>query len=111
MTADTLRRDILALVTRYYDSAFADKPFVPGETSVPVSGRAFDADDLVHLVDSSLDFWLTTGRYAKRFEREFAQFLGVRHALLCNSGSSANLLALSCLTSPELSGSAPATRR
>jgi CDP-4-dehydro-6-deoxyglucose reductase, E1 len=102
MTADTLRRDILALVTRYYDSAFADKPFVPSETSVPVSGRAFDADDLVHLVDSSLDFWLTTGCYAKRFEREFAQFLGVRHALLCNSGSSANLLALSCLTSPEL---------
>ena len=97
-----LRQEILDLVSRYYDSAFTGKPFVPGETSVPVSGRIFDADDLVHLVDASLDFWLTTGRYAEQFESEFARFLGIRHALLCNSGSSANLLALSALTSPIL---------
>ena len=75
---------------------------MPGETPVPVSGRVFDADELLHLVDASLDFWLTTGRYAKRFELEFAQAVGVRHALLCNSGSSANLLAVSALTSKKL---------
>jgi CDP-4-dehydro-6-deoxyglucose reductase, E1 len=62
----------------------------------------YDADDLLNLVDASLDFWLTTGRYARRFEREFARSLGVRHAMLCNSGSSANLLALTALTSPKL---------
>ncbi len=78
------------------------RDFLPGESVVPVSGRVFDADELVYLVDSALDFWLTTGRYADQFEREFARFMQVRHALLCNSGSSANLLALSALTSPKL---------
>ena len=102
MKAEQLRQEILALVSRYYEVAFPNKPFVPGETPVPISGRVFDADDLVHLVDASLDFWLTTGRYADQFEREFARFMGVRHAILCNSGSSANLLALSALTSPKL---------
>ena len=62
----------------------------------------FDGDEMQHLVDASLDFWLTTGRFAEQFEKEFAQVMGVRHALLCNSGSSANLLALSALTSPKL---------
>src|SRR6185437_17117528 len=66
------------------------------------AGRVFDGEELVHLVDSSLDFWLTTGRFADQFEKEFAARLGVRHALLVNSGSSANLVALSCLTSPKL---------
>jgi CDP-6-deoxy-D-xylo-4-hexulose-3-dehydrase len=102
MKAEQLRQEILALVSRYYEVAFPNKPFVPGETPVPISGRVFDADDLVHLVDASLDFWLTTGRCADQFEREFARFMGVRHAILCNSGSSANLLALSALTSPKL---------
>jgi CDP-4-dehydro-6-deoxyglucose reductase, E1 len=69
---------------------------------VPVSGRVFDADDIRHLVDSSLDFWLTTGRYADQFESQFARTIGVRHAVLCNSGSSANLLAVSALTSESL---------
>ena len=100
--AERLRQEILRLVAVYYAEAFASHEFVPGEMPVPVSGRVFDADDLVHLVDASLDFWLTTGRYANRFEREFAHFMGVRHAILCNSGSSANLLALSALTSPKL---------
>ncbi len=62
----------------------------------------FDEDDVTTLVDSSLDFWLTTGRFATQFEKQLAQFVGVRDAVLCNSGSSANLLALSALTSPKL---------
>lgn len=97
-----LRHQILELVAQYYAEAFAPRPFIPGESLVPVSGRVFDATELQHLVDASLDFWLTTGRFAEQFEREFARFLGVRHAILCNSGSSANLLALTCLTSPKL---------
>jgi CDP-6-deoxy-D-xylo-4-hexulose-3-dehydrase len=100
--AERFRRNILELVAAYYAEAFSAREFVPGETLVPVSGRVFDADDLAHLVDASLDFWLTTGRYADQFEREFAQFMGIRHAILCNSGSSASLLALSALTSPKL---------
>jgi CDP-4-dehydro-6-deoxyglucose reductase, E1 len=101
-TAEELREHILELVSSYHGAAFDRADFVAGETPVPVSGRVFDADELLHLVDSSLDFWLTTGRYAKRFELEFARALGVRHALLCNSGSSANLLAVSALTSKKL---------
>ncbi len=96
------RQKILEHVAIYHDEAFPAREFVPGETAIPVSGRVFDAQDIIHLVDASLDFWLTTGRYAARFEREFARFLGVRHALLCNSGSSANLLAVSALTSSKL---------
>ncbi|GIV69766.1 lipopolysaccharide biosynthesis protein RfbH [Caldilinea sp.] len=100
--AETLRTQILALVADYYEAAFAPKPFIPGESPVPVAGRVFDASELQRLVEASLDFWLTTGRFAAQFEREFARFMGVRHAILVNSGSSANLLALSCLTSPKL---------
>lgn len=69
---------------------------------MPVSGRVFDGEDVRALIDSSLDFWLTTGPHAEAFERDLAKFVGVRHALLCNSGSSANLLAVSALTSPTL---------
>ncbi|NJN55860.1 MAG: lipopolysaccharide biosynthesis protein RfbH, partial [Anaerolineae bacterium] len=97
-----LRQRILALVQAFYEAEHAAAPFVPGESEVPISGRVFDAAELLNLVDASLDFWLTTGRYAEQFEREFAQIMGVRHAMLCNSGSSANLLALSALTSPKL---------
>ncbi len=100
--ADRLRHQILELVAEYYAESFAGKTFVPGETTVPVAGRVFDADDVQHLVDASLDFWLTTGRYANEFEHNFARALGIRHAVLVNSGSSANLLALSALTSPKL---------
>jgi CDP-6-deoxy-D-xylo-4-hexulose-3-dehydrase len=100
--ADTLRAQILELVRQYHDAAFPARTFVPGQSTVPCAGRVFDDDDLVHLVDASLDFWLTTGRYAEQFEREFAERFGVRHAILVNSGSSANLVALSCLTSPKL---------
>jgi CDP-4-dehydro-6-deoxyglucose reductase, E1 len=97
-----LRDRILASVTEYHSVAFQPKQFVPGESPVPVSGRVFGAEELRFLVDSSLDFWLTTGRFAEQFEREFARFMGVRDARLVNSGSSANLVAVSALTSPSL---------
>lgn len=97
-----LKRQILGLVAQYHQSANAPQKFVPGESRVPVSGRVFDAADMMSLVDSSLDFWLTTGRFADQFEKEFSQLLGVPHALLCNSGSSANLLAVTALTSKLL---------
>jgi len=100
--AEEIRTQILKLVTEYYDTAFPSCDFVPGETPVPVSGRFFDATELRCLVEASLDFWLTTGRFADQFEHEFARLFGLRHAALVNSGSSANLLALSCLTSPKL---------
>jgi CDP-4-dehydro-6-deoxyglucose reductase, E1 len=97
-----LRKQILESVNRYHAAAFPKHPFVPGETPVPCGGRAFESDDMVHLVDAALDFWLTGGRYAAQFEQDFARFVGVRHAVLCNSGSSANLLAVAALTSPKL---------
>lgn len=100
--ADALRSQIRELVREYYTAAFPAKPFVPGESSAPCAGRVFDDEELTTLVDASLDFWLTTGRFAAQFEREFAKLFGVRHAVLVNSGSSANLVALSCLTSPRL---------
>jgi CDP-6-deoxy-D-xylo-4-hexulose-3-dehydrase len=100
--AQQLRSRILDLVSEYYDAEFANRAFVPGESPVPISGRVFDADEMRNLVDASLDFWLTTGRFALQFEREFADFMGVRDAVLVNSGSSANLLAIACLTSPKL---------
>ncbi len=101
--ADQLREQIRSLVKEYYNEAFPERDFTPGESSVPVSGRVFDSTEVETLVDSSLDFWLTTGRFAKEFERRFAkEVFGVRHALLVNSGSSANLLALTALTSPKL---------
>src|SRR5262245_10299863 len=96
-TATELRAEILELVREYHRSAFPNKPFDAETTPIPCAGRVFDGDDLVHLVDSSLDFWLTTGRYAAQFEREFARFWGLRHAILVNSGSSANLVALTAL--------------
>ena len=97
-----LRSRILELVGEYYDAEFSNRAFIPGESTIPVSGRVFDAAELRTLVDASLDFWLTTGRFAQQFEREFAAFFGVRDAILVNSGSSANLLAISSLTSPKL---------
>jgi CDP-4-dehydro-6-deoxyglucose reductase, E1 len=100
--ADALRDRIRSLVGEYYHEAFRAPNFVPGSSSVPVSGRVFDEQELELLVDSSLDFWLTTGRFAEQFEREFAKFVGVREAVLVNSGSSANLLAVAALTSQRL---------
>ena len=102
MTAAELRAQILDLVQAFHAANWPEQPFVPGETPVPVSGKVFDGRDLRSLVDASLDFWLTTGRFAAQFEREFAAFMGQRHCSLVNSGSSANLLALTALTDPSL---------
>jgi CDP-6-deoxy-D-xylo-4-hexulose-3-dehydrase len=96
------RKKILDLVKDHYREAFPERKFVPGETPILVSGKVFDENEIVQLVDASLDFWLTTGRYAYRLERELANFVGVRHSFLVNSGSSANLVALSALTSHKM---------
>ena len=97
-----LRAAIQKLTTEYYQEAFPEKEFVPGASPVPVSGRVFDDADMFAIVDSGLDFWLTSGRFADQFESKFAKFVGVRDARLVNSGSSANLVAVSVLTSPTL---------
>ena len=101
-----LRALILDLTGEYARRFHAPKTFVPGESVVPVSGKVYDETDMRHLVDSSLDFWLTTGRFNEQFEAQLAQRLGVAHALTTNSGSSANLLALSTLTSHYFRGDA-----
>lgn len=96
------RGEILALVANYYQEyKKADSSFTPGDR-ITYAARVFDEKEMCALVDASLDFWLTTGRFADRFEKEFAAYLGVRHAHLVNSGSSANLLAFMALTSPLL---------
>lgn len=100
--AAELRGQILDLVREYHDVAFAPGEFRPGETPIHFAGRVFDEREVVNLVDSSLEFWLTTGPWAQKFEKRFARLNEVRHALLVNSGSSANLVALSCLTSTKL---------
>ncbi len=101
MTAD-LRKRILELVAEYHRESFPKTDFIPGETPIPVSGKVFDVEELQYLVDASLDFWLTTGRFSLQFEREFARWMGIRHATLVNSGSSANLVAMTTLTADEL---------
>lgn len=98
-----LKQEIFDLVYQYYLQYHKVKPFVPQETYIPYAGRVYDEQEMISLVDSCLDFWLTTGRFAKQFEEELAKFLGVRYCLLTNSGSSANLLAISALTSHKLS--------
>src|SRR5271169_3381095 len=101
-TPQQMRREIAALVTEYSKAMLTPDAFKPRESGVPVSGKVVDSSEIEHLVDASLDAWFTTGRFAAAFERDFAAFMGVRCASLVNSGSSANLAALSCLTSPSL---------
>jgi len=100
--AAQLRQQILDLSSQYFAEAFPPREFQSGQSSVPVSGKVIDADDLSSVVDSALDCWFTTGRFAEDFERKLARFVGVRSASLVNSGSSANLIAVSALTSPKL---------
>jgi CDP-6-deoxy-D-xylo-4-hexulose-3-dehydrase len=100
--AGTLRQRILDLVAEYHRLVHAPADFVAGESALPVAGRVFGADDVQSLVDSSLEFWLTAGRFADEFEGLLARWFGVRGATLVNSGSSANLLAITALTSPKL---------
>lgn len=101
-TDNILRFNIKHLVRNYYDFAHRPNDFIPRQSPVPVSGRVYGAEEIQTLVDSALDFWLTTGRFNEAFEKRFAEYLGVRHVLTTNSGSSANLLAVSALTSPKL---------
>jgi CDP-4-dehydro-6-deoxyglucose reductase, E1 len=99
---DNLRDQISDLVQQYADIAFATKPFLPGQTPVPVSGKVVGAKELQLMVDASLDAWLTTGRFNAMFEERMAKFLGVKYLITVNSGSSANLVAFSTLTSSKL---------
>jgi CDP-4-dehydro-6-deoxyglucose reductase, E1 len=101
-SAEELRERIAALVRDYYREQFSKRTFDPERDLVHYAGRVFDAHELCNLVDASLDFFLTANRYADRFEAEFAEYFGVSDALLVNSGSSANLVALTTLTSPAL---------
>ena len=101
VTEAELRAKILALTADYAREHHAPKPFVAGTSPVPVSGRFFGPEEVSSLVDSSLDFWLTAGRFNDGFEKRLKAFLGVKHALTVNSGSSANLLAVAALASEE----------
>ncbi len=97
-----LRAEIATLVRQYCAAQFSNQTFNPNTDLVHYAGRVFDAEELTNLVDASLDFFLTANRYAEKFEADFSEYLGVSDALLVNSGSSANLVALTTLTSPKL---------
>jgi len=100
-TEHDLRSEIFDKVKQLYTLKSHDR-FIPGTSHIPYAGRVYDEKEMIALVDASLDFWLTTGRYAEQFEKGLAEFLGMKYCLLTNSGSSANLLAVSALTSPKL---------
>lgn len=102
MSEEQARAEVLSGVRAYAAFKTGRGEFVPGETHVPVSGKVLDADDFVSLVDASLDGWLTSGRFTEEFQRKLARYVGVRNSVFVNSGSSANLLALTALTSPSL---------
>jgi CDP-6-deoxy-D-xylo-4-hexulose-3-dehydrase len=99
---ERLREQIHTLVAEYYRQAHAAQPFAPGETRINYASRVYDERELMAAVDACLDFWLTAGPNAAAFERRLAEAVGVRHALVVNSGSSANLVAVSALRSPSL---------
>jgi len=101
-TEKRLRKEILRKVKELHGLEKRQGRFVPGRTNISYAGRVYDEKEICSLVDSALDFWLTAGRYSQEFEKKLAEFLGVKYCLLVNSGSSANLLAISALTSPEL---------
>lgn len=96
------RNEILTSVRDWFSSNQSYSEFIPGETPIPVSGKVIDEDDIASLVDACLDGWLTAGRFTEEFQRSLARYIGVRDSLFVNSGSSANLVALSALTSPKL---------
>src|SRR4051794_27665769 len=97
-----LHAQILDQVRDYYQARHAERTFTPGQSKIPYAGRVFDQEEMVAAVDALLDFWLTLGPQGDAFERELAAYIGTRHALLVNSGSSANLIAFASLTSPQL---------
>ena len=96
------REKIIDLSKEYYKDQIQRKQLIPGESYIPPSGKCVDEDDLANIIDASLDMWLTSGRYGDEFEREFPKFLGAKHCALVNSGSSANLVAMTALTSHKL---------
>lgn len=97
-----LRKQITALTAEFYKARFAEKEYIPGKTKVNYAGRVFDEKELQNSINASLDFWLTEGRFSEEFSSKISEFLGIEHVLLTNSGSSANLLAFSALTSEKL---------
>lgn len=97
-----IRKEIIQKTIEYYQARFAENEFIPGKSRVNYAGRIFDHQELVNAVEASLDFWLTEGRFSEEFSENISEFLGVDHILLTNSGSSANLLAFSTLTSDKL---------
>ena len=99
---DRIREEIQLLVDKYAAIEFLPKVFVPGATAIPNSGKLIGAEELKNMVNASLDAWLTTGRFNELFEKNLAEFIGVKRAITVNSGSSANLIAFSTLTSPKL---------
>ncbi len=99
---EAIRKHISELVAQYAELAHAPRPFTPGQSPVPVSGKVIGAAEIQNMVDASLDAWLTTGRFNAEFEQRLANYLGVKHVLTVNSGSSANLVAFSALTSSRL---------
>ncbi len=101
-SADQIRQEIAALVAKYAEVSGVKKPFVPGETVIPPSGKVVGAREMQLMVEASLDCWLTTGRFNAEFEKKLAEFLGVKFLITVNSGSSANLVAFNTLTSPKL---------
>jgi CDP-6-deoxy-D-xylo-4-hexulose-3-dehydrase len=101
-TTESLRKDIAELVKQYAALQYVEKPFEAGKTVVPPSGKVIGETELQYMVEASLDGWLTTGRFNDQFEKELAEFIGIKHLITVNSGSSANLVAFSTLTSPKL---------
>src|SRR5271154_240121 len=102
-SAPQLREEILRLVSRYHEIAHAKrKPFVPGESKIPYAGRVYDDEELRLGVDSILQFWLTAGPFANQFETQMRDYFGAKAAYLVNSGSSANLLMIATLLSPQI---------
>ena len=100
---EKLKDEILQKVRKYYEIKFkVRKEFIPGETKINYAGRVFDENELINLIDSSLEFWLTEGRYTTQFQEALGSFIGTKYCLLTNSGSSANLLAITALTSKKL---------
>lgn len=100
--AEVIKSEIRSLVSNYYEEVFSQKDFIPGKSHIPVSGKVFDDADIYNIIESALDGWFTTGRFNDAFEKRLARYVGVKHVLTVNSGSSANLLAVATLTAEEL---------
>jgi len=102
MKPEEIRNKILSLTREFYKEKFSNNNFIPSKSRVNYAGRVFDENELVNLVDASLDFWLTEGRFSESFAEKISEFLGIQNVILVNSGSSANLIAFSALTSEKL---------